>query len=381
MIGQLQGLELPAPAWERDVLPARIARYSPDDLEALCLSGQVAWARLRLRSSDGDPDVHPGVGPGFIPGRPGPGTAAGHTGQPYVRSEERPESIPGRRGQRRQAPTRSAPLAFVLREDLPSFLDVAPDDLASLEGLSPAARDVARYLTAHGASFLADITRATGRLSAQVEGALWELVARGLVTGDGIAGLRALLKPDEKRRLPHRRLRMLRGGMLRERLIPLGRWALLHPAGSGQRPGPKKEEAEEATARQFLRRYGVVLREMLAREGRAPAWRTLLAIYRRLEARGEIRGGRFVAGFVGEQFALPEAVETLRAVRRNKDEAETVIVNASDPLNLVGILTPGARVSPYSGQVIASRSGAPVAVGDRGAVFHRLPQAAPAPSA
>ena len=134
-------------------------------------------------------------------------------------------------------------------------------------------------------------------------------------------------------------------------------------------------------ARQLLRRYGVVFRELLAREARAPAWRILLGIYRRLEARGEIRGGRFVAGFIGEQFALPEAVEALRAVRRKKDEAETVIVNAADPLNQVGILTPGARVSPYSNQVIAYRAGVPVEVGDLGAVMHRLTRGVSAPSA
>jgi ATP-dependent Lhr-like helicase len=350
VIGQLQGLELPAPAWERDVLPARIAHYSPGDLEALCLSGEVAWARLRPQTRPADLDA--GGGAGFIPVRP---------------------------TQRRQAPTRSAPLAFVLREDLASFLDPAPSDLASVEGLSAAARDVARHLAERGASFLPDIARATRRLPAQVEGALWELVARGLVTGDGIAGLRALLKPEEKRRLPHRRLRMLRGGLLRERLIPLGRWSLLHPAGDGAEPRPKREETDEALALQLLRRYGVVFRDLLAREGRAPAWRVLLGIYRPLEARGEIRGGRFVSGFVGEQFALPEAVETLRAVRRRHDEAETAVVSAADPLNLAGILTPGARVAPHAGQVIAYRSGVPVEVGDLGAVMHRLgnPSAAP----
>jgi len=352
VIGQLQGLELPAPAWERDVLPARIAHYNPADLEALCLSGEVAWARLRLETSPSPPDAH--VGPGFIPGR---------------------------RLHRRQAPTRSAPLAFVLRENLSAFLDPAPADLTSMEGLSAAAQDVSRHLARYGASFLPDIARATGRLAAHVEAALWELVARGLVTGDGIAGLRALLKPEEKRRLPHRRFRLLRGGMLRERLVPLGRWALLHPQGSPHHPKPHREEIEEAMALQLLGRYGVVFRDLLAREGRAPAWRILVGIYRRLEARGEIRGGRFVAGFVGEQFALPEAVEALRAVRRKPDEPEAVIVTAADPLNLVGILTPGARASPYSNQVIAYRAGVPVEVGDLGAVTHRMQQAVSVPSA
>lgn len=134
-------------------------------------------------------------------------------------------------------------------------------------------------------------------------------------------------------------------------------------------------------ARQLLRRSGVVFRELLTRDGRAPAWRILLGIYRRLEARGEIRGGRFVAGFVGEQFALPEAVETLRAVRRKQDETETVIVHAADPMNLVGILTPGARLSPSSGQVIAYRAGIPVEAGDLGAVLQRLRHRASVPRA
>jgi ATP-dependent Lhr-like helicase len=350
VIGQLQGLELPAPCWERDVLPARIAHYNPADLEALCLSGEVAWARLRQQPALAD-------------------------------SEEEPARDSERRTGRRQAPTRSAPLAFVLRRDLPVFLDPGPAELASVEGLSAAARDVAGHLAGRGASFLADIARATGRLPAQVEGALWELVARGLVTGDGLAGLRALLRPEERRRLPHRRLRMVRGTMLRERLIPLGRWGLLHPVGTVPEPGPAREEREEAMARQVLQRYGVVFRELLTREGRAPAWRALLGIYRRLEATGEIRGGRFVAGFVGEQFALPEAVEALRGVRRVRDDGEVVIVSAADPLNLVGIITPGARLSPASGQVIAYRAGVPVEVGDLGAVRQRLRHQAPAPSA
>jgi ATP-dependent Lhr-like helicase len=350
VIGQLQGLELPAPAWERDVLPARIAHYNPTDLEALCLSGEVAWARLRLQPTLSDLEV--AAGPVFS-----------HSSK------------------RRQIPTRSAPLAFVLRQDLPWLLDPAPLDLVNVEGLSGGAREVASHLGERGAAFLADIARAAGRLPAQVEGALWELVACGLVTGDGIAGLRALLKPEEHRRLPHRRLRMLRGGMLRDRLIPTGRWSLLHPVRPGEEPRPRREEIEEAMARQLLRRYGVVFREVLAREGRAPAWRTLLGIYRQLEARGEIRGGRFVGGFVGEQFALPEAVDVLREVRRKKDEGEPVIVTAADPLNLVGILTPGARVSPFSGQVIAYRAGVPVEVGDLGAVMHRVRQMASAPGA
>ncbi|MGH3054139.1 MAG: Lhr family helicase [Gaiellaceae bacterium] len=156
--------------------------------------------------------------------------------------------------------------------------------------------------------------------------------------------------------------------------MPVGRWAVLR-AASGTLPARTEgaqPAADEVFARQLLRRYGVVLRELLAREVRAPAWRVLLQIYRRMEARGEIRGGRFVAGFVGEQFALPEAVDTLRAVRRTPEDTEPVVVAAADPLNLVGILTPGARVSPFSNQVVAYRNGVPVEVAELGTVMSRL---------
>jgi ATP-dependent helicase Lhr and Lhr-like helicase len=171
-----------------------------------------------------------------------------------------------------------------------------------------------------------------------------------------------------KRRERPRRLRGIRGGAARRRM-PVGRWAVLRMASIAPEANVRPEEF---FARQLLRRYGIVLRDLLAREARAPAWRLLLGIYRRMEARGEIRGGRFVAGFVGEQFALPEAVDTLRAVRRTPEDREPVIVAAADPLNLVGVLTPGARVSPFSNQVIAYQNGVPVEVGELGAVLSRL---------
>jgi ATP-dependent Lhr-like helicase len=340
IIAQLQGIELPAPAWERDVLPARINLYDPADLEHLCLAGEVAWGRLRLTSN--------------------------------VLDEEGPAPV---RGRRRSAPTRAAPLAFVMRNALPALLEPPAVDVDLTADLSPGARDVLAHLERHGASFLTDIARATGLLPGQTEEALWELVARGLVTGDGIAGLRTLLLPEVKRRHrqrrePRHRLRALRGGAGR-RLMPVGRWSLLRTAATI--PAIDGSTAE-TFARQLLRRCGVVLRELLSREVRAPAWRVLLQIYRRMEARGEIRGGRFVAGFVGEQFALPEAVDTLRAVRRAPEDAEPVIVAAADPLNLVGILTPGARVSPFSNQVIAYRNGVPVEVSELGTVLSRLQQ-------
>jgi ATP-dependent Lhr-like helicase len=194
-------------------------------------------------------------------------------------------------------------------------------------------------------------------------------VAAGLVTGDGIAGLRTLLLPEEKRAPRKAHLRALPGRGAR-RSMPIGRWSLLraepHPAAAGR--------GRRGGSRRLLARTGVVFRELALRERRAPSWRSLLQALRRLEARGEIRGGRFVAGFVGEQFALPEAVEALRAVRREKGQGEVVVVAAADPLNLVGLVTPGARISPFSGQVIAWRDGVPVEIGDLGAVRSRLQQ-------
>ena len=164
-------------------------------------------------------------------------------------------------------------------------------------------------------------------------------MAHGLATGDGIAGLRVLLTPEHKRIERRRSLRIISGGRSSERAMPVGRWSLWRNRSSIE---PVSAEAVlEQRARQILRRYGVVFRDLLARETNLASWRALLGIYRRLEARGEIRGGRFVDGFVGEQFALPEALERLRAMRRDSSHQEAVIVSAADPLNLIGVITPG----------------------------------------
>jgi ATP-dependent Lhr-like helicase len=322
IVEQLQGLELPAPAWEAHVLPARLRHYDEGELEHVCLSGEIAWGRLRWQAS-----------------------AAG--------DDEADE--PSRR--RRVAPNRAAPLAFCRREDLPRLLEPAPDEASLVADLSDAALQVYEFLRTNGASFLVDVARAIDRLPGQTEDALWELVARGLVTGDGIAGLRGLLRPAPKS-MPGRGLRGIAGGASR-RLIPVGRWAVLRPAAVRS----EGSDRVEWYAKLLLKRWGVVLRELLVRETRAPRWRELLPVLRRMEARGEIRGGRFVSGFVGEQFALPEAVDTLRAVRRKPGDGETVIVAAADPLNLVGILVPGQRISPFVQQFIAYENGVAVAVG------------------
>jgi ATP-dependent Lhr-like helicase len=319
-IGQLEGLELPARAWESQVLASRVSRYDPDDLEHLCLAGAVAWGRLRATAPDDD--------------TPGP--------------------------RRARTPNRAAPLAFVLREDLHWLLSPSgqPPELPS------EAESVLAFLRQRGASFLPDIARGTKMLPSAVEEALWTLVAHGLVTGDGVAGLRGLIdKPDDGRR--GRKLRMLRGG--RARHVPAGRWSLLR-AGLDDAEGPEPMQV----ARMLLRRWGVVMREVCARESHGVSWRLVLGALRTLEARGEVRGGRFVEGLVGEQFALPEAVGALRAVRRQKGDDEVVVVGAADPLNLVGIVVPGARLAPASREVIAYRGGVVVEVGDLGAVRSRL---------
>ncbi|HUJ21775.1 MAG TPA: DEAD/DEAH box helicase [Bryobacteraceae bacterium] len=297
VIRQLQGYEISAAAWETQILPRRIARYSPELLDQLCLSGEVMWGRL---------SPHPAF--------------------------ERPE--PGR-----VRPTRVAPITVFMREDAGWLLAAAQDETGSVEdSLSHAAREVLAELRQHGASFFPDLARATGRLSSEVEDALWELVAAGLVTADGFENLRSLVDPKRRRGEG-------RGRSARPRHAA-GRWALLRSV-IGAAPA-----SSEAFVNQLLLRWGVVFRDLLARETLAPAWRDLLVVLRRLEARGEIRGGRFVAGFMGEQFARPEAIELLRAIRRSEDREENLAVPAADPLNLAGILLPGPRVSALAGGTV-----------------------------
>jgi ATP-dependent Lhr-like helicase len=205
---------------------------------------------------------------------------------------------------------------------------------------------VFEVLTRRGASFMGELVPATRRLPSEVEDALWELAAAGLVTADGFENLRALVDPKRRRGEGRDRLRRPRHAA--------GRWALLsRPAeerlGSSQ---ALATERVEAFARQLLRRWGVVFRDLLARETLAPPWRDLLLVFRRLEARGEVRGGRFVAGFLGEQFARQDAVDALRAARRMDGAGRGLRIAAADPLNIAGIITPGPRVSALAAQVV-----------------------------
>jgi ATP-dependent helicase Lhr and Lhr-like helicase len=297
ILKQLQGYEISASAWESQVLRRRIVRYTPDLLDRLCLSGEVMWGRL---------SPHPSL----------------------VLDDASPRS-------RRIRPTRVAPVAIFLREDASWLLNALPQ----ADGISQSAREILEALRRRGASFLPDLARGTGLLTSQVEDGLWELAAAGLVTADGFENLRALVDPKRRRGEGSARLKMPRHAA--------GRWALLELPGSGQ----SADERAEAFARQLLFRWGVVFRDLIARETLAPAWRDVLMALRRMEARGEIRGGRFVSGFLGEQFARPEAVDLLRAVRRSPSDME-LKVSAADPLNLAGIVLPGPRISPLAGQIV-----------------------------
>jgi ATP-dependent Lhr-like helicase len=305
VLRQLQGFEIPANAWERQVLARRIADYDAKWLDQLCLTGAVGWGRLS----------------------PHPATL---------------EASDGNSSRRRVIPTSVAPITFYVREEADWMLPHSAGE--ENHGLSPIARQVLEFLHQRGASFFADIVRATGKLKAEIETGLWELVAAGHVTADGFDNLRSLIDPK-------RRAGQGSGRSTRPRHNS-GRWAVLHTDSPVER-----DRALEATCWMLLRRYGVVFRDLLARESNLPKWRELQIAFRQLEARGEIRGGRFVDGFLGEQFALPVAVESLRATRKLPPTGEVVTVSAADPLNLVGVVVPGERVPAISGRIVSYRDG------------------------
>jgi ATP-dependent Lhr-like helicase len=242
-------------------------------------------------------------------------------------------------------PTSVAPITFFVREEADWMIPRhTAGDEAETRGVGHGAQLVLEFLRQRGASFFADIVRGTGKLKAEIETALWELVATGLVTADGFDNLRSLIDPK-------RRAGQGSGKSTRPRHSS-GRWALLHADVAPERP-----RAVEAACWMLLKRYGIVIRDLLARESNLPTWRELLMGFRRLEDRGEIRGGRFVDGFLGEQFALPVAVESLRAMRGLPLSGEAVTLSAADPLNLVGILVPGERVPAISGRSVSYRDG------------------------
>jgi ATP-dependent helicase Lhr and Lhr-like helicase len=353
-ISQLQGLDIPAVAWERDILPARVDQYRPDWLDELCLTGDVGWGRL------------------FAPAR-----------NP---DKSRPMA----------SLTKVAPISLFLREDAAWLTDRAPRP--DFEGLSSPAVQVCELLQARGAMFAADLLAVTQMLPSQLDDVLGELVTRGWLTADGFGGLRALIadkSPRGRMALRHR------GERRRSTRMSLGRWSLCtwgrfpnrpeesEAVRSTERPDYSSPDAPSAgpaycspdapsagpasTSRpphsspvedwawQLLRRWGVVFRDLLAREDGAPAWWELLQVLRRLEARGEIRGGRFIVGVAGEQFALPDSIQQLRRLRDETPSRELLVVSAADPLNLVGVLTNHERVPKTASNRIAYLDGHPVA--------------------
>jgi len=316
----LEGFEAPAGAWETEILPTRLEGYEPAWLDAHCIAGRAMWARL-------------------TPPANGKGRA------------------------RTATPVRSTPIALLDRRRLPLWIAHLPQ--TSTTPPSPRAQLLLDYLQAQGALFFDELVGAAHLLRPQVEEALGELVALGLVTSDSFAGLRGLLVPSNQRR-PISGAKG-RGRILRFDIESGGRWSLIRRAVPADDRG--RAAAIEHLARALLQRYGVVFWRLLAREANwLPPWRDLLRVYRRLEARGEIRGGRFVAGFSGEQYALPEAIGLLRQTRRRPPSEQWISLSGADPLNLVGVLTPGPRLAALTDNRLVYRDGIPVATLSAGKV-------------
>ncbi len=316
VVSQLEGYEAAAVSWETELIPARVAAYEPDWLDDLCRAGRVVWTRLDAPR----PDVQRAHG---------------------------------------ASPVRNTPITLLTRRNLPVWTALAKAGAAPPH-LSTRAQLVADFLQQHGASFFEDIAEGVKQPRTFVEDALRELTATGLVNSDGFSGLRALLLPAERRK-PVSGTRRRRTAVFG--VEDAGRWALIRrKTAETQTPPSLARESAEQIARTLLKRYGVVFWRLLAREADwLPPWRELLTAFRRLETRGEIRGGRFVAGFSGEQFALPEAVGVLRSARNEDKSGRLVAVSGADPLNLAGIVLPGARVTALSGNRVLYRDGIAIA--------------------
>jgi len=316
VVEQLQGFELAAGAWEKAVFPARVTGYRREWLDEVCLDGGVAWGRLSVRGEADEP--------------------------------------PRRAG----APSRATPVTLTIRDDLPWLLRAARGEHRPAEPGPGSTSDVLDALRQRGALFPPDLESLTGRLPSEVEEALWDGVARGLVTADGFRAVRTLFARRAMQNAPGRR-RLRRGSQLSSRTA--GRWSLLPEPPADCDP----DDLAEAVAEQLAARWGVVFRDLLTRENLAVPWREVLWALRRMEARGTICGGRFVHGFSGEQFAHPDAVGLLREVRKRPRTGETVTLSAADPLNLAGIVLPGPRIPAVATNTVTYVDGA---LEDQGAV-------------
>ena len=308
---QLEGVSLPAGSWEDDILPARLRSYMPSDLDALCSAGKVVWLRLQ-------------------------------------------ESTDNKSEKRKNPVVKTTKVAFIARPHLVHWQAYTPIPAIDALSLSGSAHTVCTALRELGASFFEELLAHTGLLKSQLKDALGELAACGLVTSDSFHGLRTLITPQRIQRHRARRRR------LDDQHARAGRWSLLRPHGRSEE---RDHHHAEHLARVLLRRYGVVFRKLLERESGLPPWRELLYAYRRMEARGELRGGRFVQGFAGEQYALPEAVTALRTIRNKPRHGDFIAISAADPLNLTGVITPERRALLQQTHRLLYRDGIPVAFG------------------
>ena len=326
VIEQLQGFELAAGVWEHAVLAARVDGYRREWLDELCLSGQVSWGRLSVKEQAELAGAAGGAGEVARPGRP----------------------------------SRATPITLALRDDLSWLLRAARGDLAPGEPGPGPTLDVIDALRSRGALFRHDLVAATGREPREIDQALWDAVARGLVTADGFRAIRSLLRRGGRQTFPQPR--GLRRGVSGTTGGASGRWSLLpSPVAS-----PDRDELAEAVAEQLAARWGVVFRDLVFRESLAVPWRDLLWAFRRMEARGTIRGGRFVTGFSGEQYAHPDAVDVLRGLRKQRQNGERVRISAADPLNLTGVILPGPRIPAIATNTVTLTDGVVAAAPDAG---------------
>ena len=312
IIQKLEGFEAPAVAWESDILPARVADYDHQWLDMLCVAGKISWGRFRPSSAIKD--------------------------------------------RKASSPIRTTPVTFVNRSKLGVWknLQTVPEENRS-NALTPKATQVLDVLNKQGASFFDDIVYKAKLFPSQTEDALGELIGAGLVTSDSYTGLRALLVPDKyKTNEGHKRDLEIFS------MNYAGRWSLLHDGQVHEGPRNSQEDLE-TIAWALLRRYGVLFRKLADRENLAPPWRDLVRMLRTMEARGQIRGGRFVEGVYGEQYALPEAIVSLRNIKKETKTEVLISISAADPLNLTGIITPGGRIPGFTGNRILYRDGIPIA--------------------
>ncbi len=313
VLSQLEGYEAPAASWEIDLIPSRMGHYDPSWLDVLCMSGKIVWGRFTLPKKTAN-------------------------------------------SSKKAGPVKSTPISLISRGNRSIWEQ--PKEEGQVREMSTHAQEVLNHLKDHGASFFDDIVRQTSLLKSQAEEGIGELVAEGLLISDSYSGLRALLTPEQNK--PSNRI-INSKQMHRKALFGIehaGRWVLMPSDG----PLDKQWDYEtlEAIIWIYLKRWGVIFRSLIVeKEHLSPPWRMLLAVLRRMELRGELRGGRFISNVSGEQFALPETIEQLRRMKPNHD---LISISAVDPLNLLGVILPGKKVSNITSNRIAFQDGLPIAV-------------------